>query len=48
MNKIMNFIHKWSNIVSELQGHTHLMALKDIAFVTPHADQFPNDHFHQP
>jgi hypothetical protein len=43
----MNLIHKWGNTFFELQGHTHLMALKDVAFVTPHADQLPNDHFLQ-
>ncbi len=37
----MNLILKWGNIIFELQGHTHLMALKDVAFITPQPTNFP-------
>jgi hypothetical protein len=34
----MNSIKKWGNNFFELHGHTHLMALKDIATIASHAN----------
>ncbi len=45
MKKIMNPTLKWDNLFFKLQGHTCSMVLKDVASITFHADQLPNQFF---